>query len=179
MTTIKPMNQQVITGHLPRSLTDWVDENTLVRLVLAATTEGEDHACPDALPVQEPGCRPPVLLAILTCAYATGLLSSEEIAGRITSDAALNYLAANRQPSAFHLRQFRRRWRPLIEQSLVKLFQMAWEIHQRADHREATGLFARCLSLDAEADSVIDPFALEAEERISRAVQLDSMDLDI
>lgn len=172
-------SEVVLLGRLPQSLQAWLDETTLIQLVLEAITEGpEPVAGSDGRGGQESARRPQILLGILTYAYAIGVFSSEEIAWRIASDPSLRYLAAGSDPSAFQLRRFRRRWRLALHQSLACLFQMAWQVRGTARDSEWRSFIEGGHDVDG-AQGVRRQCVREAEERISRAVQLDSMELDI
>jgi hypothetical protein len=180
MLTINPTRERTIPGRLPHNLNVWVDERALLRFVLEATSEGSSPDFPpNALSGGPGGCRPQVLLGILTYAYAIGAFSSEEIAWKISTEGSFRYLAANSQPTAFDLRQFRRRCRPVVKRSLVRLFCLAWESRMVANERDFLSGFDREFTGENTPSLALHHFANEAEERITRAVQLDSMDLDI
>jgi len=67
----------------------------------------------------------PMLLTLLTYAYARGVYGSDEIEGRLRTDADFRYLGAHEFPEAETLRQFRRREWPRLNRTLARLLRLA------------------------------------------------------
>jgi hypothetical protein len=183
MLTLKPdlRVNQAAPRQLPCDLSRWLGKRVLACLVLEAATESGSAIFrfhPSASDTSAP--RPQTLLALLTYCYATGIYASSEIEFQRSQDAMINYLAASSHPDANRLRLFRRHWRPVIKQSLVKLFQLIWQ--HRFNETPADNGASACgdgvcgtAKRDGEWNRL---FVAEAEARIDRAVQLDCMYAD-
>jgi hypothetical protein len=164
-------------GRLPYDVRGWVGQRTLVALTLEVTTEFggavavrrlfEDHSAA-------------MLLTLLTYSYATGVFTSSEIERRTYRDEMMRYIAAHEHPNRDVLRSFRRRWRGAIRECLVHLFARVWQ------HRCTVASLAGEVKGDSwtmKRQPVLSPeltrhFWCEADRRIDRAVQYDSMELD-
>lgn len=154
---------------MPSDLRTWLDERTLACAVLEAQLTMEPGQWKQGMTTsQSETPRPQVLLTLLTYAYATGTLPSEQIERETEKDSTFRYLCARTYPTESILRQFRRQNRELIRQCLSKVFEAAWQ--QRFG-----------MSQDTEITRMWLPalLNLEAEKRILFAVQLDSMAMDI
>lgn len=99
----------------------------------------------------------PMLLTLLSYAYARGVHGSDDIEGRLRTDADFRYLGAREFPEAETLRHFRRREWPRLNRTLSRLLKLA------ASHAGVT------VGLD---------FDLEAALRVERAAAADSLALD-
>jgi hypothetical protein len=97
----------------------------------------------------------PVLRSVVTYSYATGVFSSQDIEAAASHDPAMRYLCANHQPDWGTIRDFRRRNTPGIKLALARVFALALDEVQSAEHR------------------------YEADQRLARAIQADSCALDI
>lgn len=155
-------------------LCDWLSERDLLSLVLEAVqlVEGPSNGLRSyrSLP---PG--PPRLsLTILTYSYAIGLYSSEEIERRVLTDRDLRYLAARSCPSGSDLRRFRRNHREKVQGALAALLRLAWEHHVAGDFP----IDERWKELPPATAMMREFFDHEAEQRVTRAVFVDSMALD-
>jgi hypothetical protein len=160
---------------LPNDLLEWTDRHTLARLVLAAvqvvSLPGEQNG---ETGDGRPGFTPSLPLTLLTYCYATGTYGSLDIELRSAQDPMLRHLGAGYTPEAHALRRFRRYHRPNVKRCLTEVLHRAWHIRHglgslsAGDNCEWTGPYE---------ERVIHPdvleFAVEAEERIARAVRLD------
>ncbi len=154
---------------MPADLRTWIDERTLACVVLEAQQAVEPAHWKQGLGFGNSDApRPQVLLTLLTYAYASGTLPSEQIEGETEKDSTFRYLCARTYPTESTLRQFRRQNRVLIRQCLVRVFEAAWQ--QRFGETQ-----------NAELSKMWLPalLNLEAEKRILYAVQLDSMAMDV
>jgi hypothetical protein len=154
---------------MPADLRNWLDERTLAFVVLEAQQAVEPAYWKQDVALQSADApRPQVLLTLLTYAYASGTLPSEEIERQTEKDSTFRYLCARTYPTESTLRQFRRQNRVLIRQCLARVFEAAWQ--QRFGETP-----------NAELSQMWLPalLNLEAEKRILYAVQLDSMAMDV
>lgn len=162
-------SQTGIKQMMPGDLRAWLDERTLACVVLEAQQAIKPpYWKQGTIPGNADAPRPQVLLTLLTYAYASGTLPSEEIEKQTEKDPTFRYLCARTYPTESMLRQFRRQNRILIRQCLARVFEAAWQ--QRFGQTS-----------DAEVSKMWLPalLNLEAEKRILYAVQLDSMAMDV
>jgi len=154
---------------MPADLRAWLDERTLVFTILEVQQAVEPPHWKQGTALRDtdiPSSQ--ILLTLLTYAYATGTLPSEEIEKQTEMDSTFRYLCARSYPTESMLRQFRRQNRALVRQCLAKVFEAAWQ--QR---------FGQA-SVSEDAQMWLPALLnLEAEKRILYAVQLDSMAMDI
>jgi hypothetical protein len=154
---------------MPADLRAWLDEHTLACTVLEAQLEVEPAHWKQGVALRNTDMpQPQILLTLLTYAYATGTLPSEEIERQTEKDSTFRYLCARAYPTESTLRQFRRQNRALIRQCLSRVFEAAWQQRFGAISDPATSAMWLPALLN-----------LEAEKRILYAVQLDSMAMDV
>ncbi len=103
------------------------------------------------------GYRYPMLLTLLSYAYARGIYGSEEIETRVRTDGDLRYLCAQEFPDAEVLRQFRRRERAQLSGALRSLLNLA---------------------LRSSTPNAVLDVAAEAARRMESAAAADSLALD-
>ena len=152
----------------PDDLRDWFDEKTLVRFTLRTLRPVE--LGPSAYRIDggfAPG-KPRILLNVLVYSYAIGLLPSEEIETNIPVDPQLLSVSGGVPICANELRHFRRHHRLLLHQSLCGLLQLALASRRRSVVDDTGTEFATERSV-----------SLAAEDRVNRAVLMDSMALDL
>ena len=166
---------------VPNDLGEWIDKYTLARLVLAAV---QDKTVPTAYTAEVAGrnadCQRHVLLSLLTYCYAAGIYSSTEIELSFTQDMLVRHLCANSYPEAHRSRRFRRDNRWSIQRSLTEVLHRAWRIRCRLEDSgpDAAGdLIDPCFEQGVDGQDAL-LFAVEAEERINRAVRLDCWAFD-
>jgi len=117
-----------------------------------------------------------MLLTVLTYCYAIGVYASSEVEQTIQDDETVRYLCARVFPDSEDLRQFRRRNASLIKHGLIQLFAIA-------DHKFNSGsdgyLTYATVSLGQTfAAGRAWEFAAEADRRVTRAIQADSIAMD-
>jgi hypothetical protein len=157
---------------LPDDLLEWMDANDLVGLILE--TQAALHWKPPTAWTRQPDgstVHSPMLLTLLTYAYARSLFSTSQIMASMVEDAMIGYLCARQIPTESTLRHFRRNHRNLIRYCLVGVFAAAW----REKHTPilSTSL-PRAIGLVEGA-----AFVAEAEHRLNLAVQIDSWECDV
>lgn len=149
-------------GLFPLDLRTWFEDRELAGLALEAVQVVD---FPPALLRQQAnaGHSAPMMTTVLVYSYGTGSFDSREIEWRISSDATLRYLCANRYPGWNDLRRHRRQSGPRIEQALRTLLRLAWARR----------------SIAADAGPLLESdLAAEAHARLQRAVRCDSMAMD-
>jgi len=114
---------------LPPDLREWVREDDMVHFILDTV---------ELLPLtkfhvnrrgsgseQYP---PKMMLALLIYSYATGLFSSREIEQASYSIVSVRYLCANTHPDHDTICRFRRQNKALLEETFVKVLELASEL---------------------------------------------------
>ena len=171
----------MVPGSLPYDLSVWMDKCALVKLTLEVTTEfaGLVSRRAPASPAPD-GFPPAMLLTLLTYCYATGAFTSSEIERRTYEDDIVRYLATHHHPDQASLRAFRRRWRQVIKECLLNLLALLWQHRYPAaasEARDGTPLTPVQRNPDVSPE-LVRLWVCEAERRIDRAVQWDSIELD-
>ncbi len=125
--------------------------------------------------------KPKILLLLLLYCYTSGMFASRQIQERLTQDEILRYLALNRRPEWNELRRFRRRWRETIQRGLTLLLNKVWQHRFAARRCQTEDLDQTVLICRGTSTSVTLPQFIihEARDRIIRAAQFDSMELDL
>jgi len=166
--------------NFPKDLTEWVGSFTLVRLVLKAI-ERVNSVLPTAKFATATGSyQAPMLLTLLTYAYAKGIYGSQAIELAGPQNQALKYICAGNRLDWNTLRLFRRQNQKLIRNCLAETLKQAWEIHHPMAAQVDTQ--APCYVSDSLArrlDSTPSPvFAREAENRLHLAILADTLQSD-
>lgn len=143
--------------NLPSDLAEGLGAVRLTHLALEAVQGGGDLPADFQSRVERSRYSYPMLLTLLSYAYARGVYGSDEIEGRLRTDADLQYLCAREYPEAETLRQFRRREWIRLNRTLAQLLKLA---------------SAHCASQGS-----VD-FDSEASLRMERAAATDSLALD-
>ena len=159
---------------IPNDLRMVLNENTLIRCVYEATHEVSWPKAP--LPHEAEGDLTPqaVLRTLLVYSYAIGVYSTRDIEAATLHDPVTIYLAANHQPEWSTLRVFRRQNAIPLRRALAALFRLA---------ASCSGAFNCDLTYAGYSTARFDlfdsnPFEHEADKRLKRAIQADSMALD-
>jgi hypothetical protein len=166
---------------LPEDLRERTGEAGLVRFVLEAVqTVNVPRTGPAACDGAGNPLRPQVMLSVLTYAYGIGLYGSHQIALATLREGGLSYLCAGAQPDAQALRRFRRRHREHVKHCLQRVLELVYEFRLWLAHAATVPRGAGeapAAGFTGSARGSPD-FALAAEERLERAVLLDSVTLD-
>lgn len=114
---------------LPPDLRDWLPDNHLAHYVIEVV-DGLDLR---QVQVNERGTGdkqfpPRMMLALLIYCYATGTFSSRAIERATYGDVAVRYLCADTHPDHDTICTFRRQNRPLLEESFLRVLEMAREL---------------------------------------------------
>jgi hypothetical protein len=171
MTDRNNLNSVGERAAFPDDLRLWLDEGRLVQLVLQAVA-GLDRVSPPGpatVSGMEPGPRA-LPLALLTYAYVTGRLASDEIETCADGDSVLSSLCAGNPVNAARLRSLRRRHRGPLSVAVFRVLWMAArtrlsELGISAHHAEEAELLRNC--------------AEKAEVLLDRAVLADTVALDV
>ena len=165
---------------LPGDLSGYIGKKTLVKLILEAI-EGltaRTSGC-GADGAGNPELQPAMMLTLLTYCYATGIYASSDIEFGLQHDQMIRYLCAKNHVSSAVLLEFRRYSRDRIKECLATVLQRVWELRFRDEDagpmRDAP--YAG-FSFGRRLNKRIPDFMAQAEQRIVRAVQADSMAMD-
>ena len=113
---------------LPPSLTDWLPEQHLARMIDALVEDTLDLSPILASYVDErgfPPYDPRLMLKVLLYGYATGVTSSRKIARGCETDVAVRFLAANQAPDHRSINKFRKRHLAAFNDLFVQVLQVA------------------------------------------------------
>jgi hypothetical protein len=163
-------------AYLAADLSMWVARETLMNLVLSVVQTVEEHRLRPAVARSTDGALPPrMMLALLTCCYATGVYGSQVITDKICEDPALQYFCADRRPTAAEIRRFRNRNRELIAQALEVVCLVIWKIRFGAWRAGEPGSTSRLFGGSHRFDPLIQvEIRCEVMERLYRAEVEDS-----
>ena len=145
-------------------LSEWIRRGTLLSLILDAAQTLEWPASELKLAASSGyAFRRLVMLTLVTYCYATGVYGSKEIALRISQDEILRFLCAGTFPTWQDIRDFSRRYRDLIKQSLIQTYKLAHEYGLR------TGADDPANCEQDKLKGVNDPTSVEDEPQFARA----------
>jgi len=156
------MNEMVLEPseagrNLPADVAETLGAVRLTHLALEAVQEGDELPVDFQSRMDRSRYSYPMLLTLLSYAYARGVYGSDEIESRLRTNADFQYLCAREYPEAETLRQFRRREWIRLNRTLARLLRLA------SAHCAPPG------SID---------FDSEASLRMERAAATDSLALD-
>lgn len=161
---------------IPEDLRMWIEESRLIQLVLEAVWETQAK-CPTEAVGAEAQSQFAPSLALLCFCYATGLLGSQEIQDRIYLNGTLQQLFDVQVPDESAIRHFRRHHRAEIVSALSRVLGKTWEerFGKPAQSIPGCAVSAEGSQLKNQLEEAI---LQTAEDRISRAIEADSMWLD-
>jgi hypothetical protein len=166
---------------LPEDLRAWVGADCLARLAQAVA---QTFHWPETRNNQTAGTvsrlRPQMMLSLLTYCYAIGVEASQEIESGIDRDATMRHLSGGAWLTWHDIRRFRRWNRVRLQQALARLFRIVWRLRLAVGGGQAPerGLPGPARSCRWGQGQLEDELRAAAEERIERAVLLDSVALD-
>jgi hypothetical protein len=102
-----------------------------------------------------------MLRTVITYCYARGVYSSSEIEWCAENNDDVRYLSAKHQPSAFEIRQFRRRNKKELQETLACVLDKLWKLHSASESMPFLAFLA------------------EADLRVRAAIQADSAEMDV
>jgi len=166
---------------LPEDLSVYIGKKTLVKLILDAIEDLNARAPErEAFATGNPEFQPAKMLTLLTYCYAAGVYATTEIELGMEHDQMIRYLCAKKSLNLPVLREFRRYNRDLIKECLAIVLRRVWEL--RFCDEDACSMAVACHLSDSFGqwlDMRSNPdFTAEAEQRIIRSVQADSMAMD-
>lgn len=156
---------------LPENFSESISPGTLLRLVYE-TVEAIAWPKPSAVPNFD--TTPiPVLRTLLTYCFSVGIYGSMDIQAAVRTDPVIRYICANDFPRWETIRLFRRQNMPWLRAAFAKLSQLAVE-QGLALQPGGNGGWARRAW---ESPGAVD-YNVEAERRLLKAIQADSMSMD-
>ena len=179
MTTIAPAIRIRDGFILPEDLSGFIGKKTLVKLILDAIEDlnARKVGC-DTFASGSLGCQPALMLTLLAYCYATGVCASTDIELNMQYDPMTRYLCAKSYLNLGALREFRRYNRDRIKECLAIVLRRVWEL-RFCDQNDCPLAASGGPAIPGWPSWRPAPdFAHEAEQRIFRAVQADSMALD-
>jgi len=170
---------------LPKSITDWIEEDSLERFVSDTIdyldTEGRlEPFYPD--PREDgrgrPSYHPVMLLKVLVFGYSIGVRSSRKLDRLLERDIAFRYLAANQQPDFRTISDFRKDHREEFEHLFEEILRLCRETGL-ADLGEVA-LDGRRVQGDAalEANRTRDQIREEIQDILEEATAIDEAEDD-
>ena len=125
-------NQQHL---LPKSITDWIKEDSLERFVsdVVDHLDEEGRLEPFYPELREdgrgrPSYHPVMLLKVLVFGYAIGVRSSRKLDRLLERDIAFRYLAANQQPNFRTISDFRKDHHGEFEHLFIEILELCREV---------------------------------------------------
>lgn len=163
------------------SLNAWMQKKPLAGVVLEAVRRIDEKALnPVTAPQTGITFRTRMLLAVVTYCYAAGIYGSEDIEALMREDATFRFLCGNEFPGWRIIQRFRRHNRSIIQHCLEEVLRGASQI-RLSQHTGTSDPQSREQTpgdCDRRNAWVQEQFAQEAEERIERAMWIDSMALE-
>ncbi|MCX8156389.1 MAG: hypothetical protein N3J91_08085 [Verrucomicrobiae bacterium] len=162
---------------MPKDATEWVGSLTLVRMTLEAIEQVKPQFKQAQFKTTFGIYQAPMLLTLLTCAYARGLTGSREIELAIPGDRALKYICAGNRPDWNVLRLFRRQYKSLVQNCLAVLLEKVWDSQYPPEQRvqaPETGHYSTN-SLDRWMLPPRPDFQAEAAKRVRLAILADTL----
>lgn len=164
-----------VTPVFPPDLTLWVGKEALLRSVRAAASRAGGDSWLDLVRTGAPDRTPNGLTVVMAYCYLQSTYHSFDILRRLEQDPVLAEFAATLELTPEKVRRFRREHRRSLTDCLTHALVALWK--ERHPHLRAGPLSAGLLASRMEF-SFLEPFYLHAQDRIDRAVVLDSMSLD-
>jgi transposase len=172
---------------LPADVQEWVQRDHLARFVVDAVDALDLHN----FKVNERGTGSPqypprVLLALLAYSYSTGTFSSRLIERASYENLPVRFICANTHPDHATICTFRRENQALLEESFVKILELARELKilkvgQVTVAHDGTKIQANASKHNAlsyeRAGQTIEELEKEVKELIAKAEQADSAPL--
>lgn len=157
----------------PEDLTDWTDSPALLRTVRSSGA----HVCGNSWlnlvrdrPMDHPA--DDLLVAVAYC-YLQGIYNSVDVIRHLDSDEALGTVRGRLGVGPERIRRFRRDHRRALTDCLTRALLSLWRQRNPAAASSSDHLIRNRMNFD-----LLEPFYLEAKDRLERAVMVDSMALD-
>lgn len=163
----------------PQDLCGWSRRGTLMEVV----RESAARACGDSwlnlLTPETVNNKGDDLLVLVSYCYLRGIYHSIEVLHRLDTDDTLEELRGTLDVRPEQVRRFRREHRRALTDCLTHALVTLWqeeEGHSTPEVRDGSG--SESLLRGRMKFAELEPFYLQAQDRIDRAVVLDSMALD-
>jgi len=162
----------------PVDLSLWIGRSRLLAMVEAAAACAGGASWLDlAMEPQEPvSSAADDLLAVTTYCYLSGVFHSLEVTRRLDVDAVLAGYRGRLVLRGEQVRGFRREHRRMLADCLTRTLMNLWDSRHPTARVRPAGW--QHLLEDRREFNRLEPFYLHAQERIDRAVVLDSMAMD-
>lgn len=161
-------------GTIPADLTRWVKAPFLFRFVAEAATETVAE-WPRFNQARLEDRTPDDLLILVGYCYLQAVYHSMDVVRRLEEDPVLDSLRSRFGLRAEQVRRFRRDRRHVLADCLARSLVAVWRTQSGVLAPRASG-FERPTEL--VEPTFLEPFRLQAQDRIDRAIILDSMAMD-
>lgn len=162
-------NAGPITG-LPSDLRSLVGEAALLNLALHTVADTECPksfiGAPDEVPLSGP-----MMLTLISYAYAIGIFGSRDIEASICKDPTVRYICARQYPRWQDIRRFRRAHRDLVQTTLASLLTAICVYYVLPANPKLAATFP--------ASEIDGQIRLATAGRIEAAIIIDAVDADI
>lgn len=159
----------------PQDLTAWVEQARLLHAVQASATRACGNSWLDLVRTDAPPAPPDDLLVLVGYCYLQGVYHSIDVLRRLDLDPELEALRPRLALRTEQVRRFRREHRRSLTDCLTHTLVGLWR--ERAPLSQPPLVPGQLLPHRIDFD-FLEPFYLQAQDRIDRAVVLDSMALD-
>jgi len=154
---------------LAADLRQLVNEETLLRITLEAVADSEPFRPVTGIGSDHLGN--PMMLTLISYAYASGIYSSQEIENALLRDKTMRYICARKFPRWQDLRRFRRGHRARIERALAAVVLRLYVEHVLPGRPE---IASQLMS----AGNPNDFAQRESEQRLQTAILMDGVEAD-
>ncbi len=164
-----------MTPVFPPDLSTWASRESLLRAVRTSASRACGESWLDLVRAEAPAQAPNGLIILMAYCYLQAVYHSFDVIRRLDQDPLLAELSASLEVTPEQARRFRREHRRSLTDCLTHALVALWKErhpHLRAGHIPSSLIHNRL------EFSFLEPFYLQAQDRIDRAVVLDSMSLD-
>ncbi|MBX3744964.1 MAG: hypothetical protein KF833_06605 [Verrucomicrobiae bacterium] len=167
-----------LPGTFPSNLTEWAGTRGLLRAVEDATAHaGGDSWLNLVRDHPSPTTRQDLMVVVAYC-YLQGIYHSMDVVRCLESDELLHPWRGRLNVRPEQIRRFRRDHRRALADCLTRSLLNLWRHCQPTSWGAASAALSNHLLENRMRFTLLEPFYLEAQDRLDRAVILDSMALD-
>ena len=159
----------------PADLSTWVGRPHLLATVRASAARASGNSWLDLVRTEVPATPPDDLLVVVAYCYLQSVFHSIDVVRRLDEDDDLVELRSQLVVRTEQIRRFRRDHRRVLSDCLTHSLVSLWK---QRHPTEGAGLLPGQLLHNRAEFRFLEPFYLHAQDRIDRAVVLDSMALD-
>ncbi len=173
----KPTVPAVTPAAFPVDLAIWMERSELFRTVQSAAARACGNSWLNLVEEGDASQQGDDLLVLVAYCYVQGVYHSIDVVRRLDSDENLEGLRSRLVLRPEQVRRFRRERRRALTDCLTHSFVSLWRQRHPGIENEGQPLPGQLLHNRVNF-SFLEPFYLQAQDRVDRAVVLDSMALD-